>query len=80
MISSTIYLSQIKTAVTITSRHYLPAKNHLIKPQPIFFSKLEGEASSFVDGIYIPLIWMLGVAFYIYETTINFKYHYAKKL
>ena len=80
IISSTIYLGQMKTAVTITSRHYFPAKTTWSKTNLKWNSKLEGAASSFVDGIDIPLIWMLGVAFYIYEITIHYKFHLAKKI
>ena len=53
IISSKIYLSQIQTAATITSRSFLLAKNIWSNLHLKIISKLWGAASSYVNGIYI---------------------------
>ena len=55
-------------------------QNHLIKPLP----KINPPNWRFlpllmpIQYIFIP-IWILGVAFSIYETTMRFKFHHAEK-
>ena len=75
IISSKIYLFQMKTSVTINSRIFLLAKTLDSTLNYNKKSKLEGADSSYVDELYISR--MLGVSFYIYEMTMHFKYHHA---
>ena len=53
MISYTIYLFQIQTSVIRTSRHYFISKKTDKTSTKNTISKLEGESSSYVGGIYI---------------------------
>ena len=79
IISSTIYLGQIQTAVTRNPSHYLLAKttgsNHHLKIN----SNWRVKPLIMLMGFIFPLIWMLGVAFSIDETTMRFKGYHAEK-
>ena len=72
IILSTINLGQMQTAVTRNSRHSLLSKTTWSNIHLKINSKLEGAASSYVNGIYI-------VSFSIYEMIMFFKGHHADK-
>ena len=77
IMSSKTYFGQIKSTVTrnICFDKTTWSNIHLKK-----IHKLEGAASSYVNGIIFPLIWMLGIEIYIYEMTMCFKVHCFKLL
>ena len=80
IISSSIYLGQIQTAVTRTSRHSLLSKNHLIKTPPKTKSpdwRVQPLLMS-IEFIF-SLIWMLGVTISIDKMTMRFKGHHVDK-
>ena len=70
----------MKTSVTITSENYLLAKTPLTKPPPkTHLPNWKLHSIVMWMEFTIPLIWMLGVNFYMYQMTMHFKGHYAEK-
>ena len=74
IISSTIYLGQIQTAIMGTSNHYFLAKNtwskiHLKQHFQIWGCNLFLFQCNYIS----PLIWMLGVNIFIDEITMCFE-------
>ena len=62
IISSTIHLGQIKTAITRTSRKIFSFLNHLIKP-PLKTKKLNWKVHNLLMWMefIFPLIWILDI-------------------
>ena len=55
-------------------------QNHLIKPTPkTKYPNWRVQTIPMLTEFIFLLIWILGVAFSIYETTIRFKVHHADK-
>ena len=79
IISSTIYLSQMQTAITRNSRNYLLAKTTWSNFNPNKISSWRVQSFLMLMGFIFPLIWILGVAFSIDEVNISFIGHHAYK-